>query len=308
VRVLDCNGNGTTAGVIAGVDWVTANHQKPAVANMSLGGGTSVTLDAAVNNSVAAGVFYAVAAGNELTDACLRSPARAARAYTVASTTITDSRSTTFSNFGLCVKIFAPGSGITSAWHTSDSATNTISGTSMASPHVAGAAALILDERPGLSPEQVVNLLTDRATCDVVANRGTGSPNKLLYTLTGSPAGCAATCDVTTLAGGSVGGTETHRACRSVRGGSSLTVAGGGSLTIEAGATVALSDGFKVESGGQLTVRTCAHSLCQTGVRLTTGCHDCVSTICAADPFCCNTEWDAICVARVATDCGLTCP
>ena len=142
VRVLNCSGSGSTSGVIAGIDWVTGNHQagQPAVANMSLGGGASSSLDTAVRNSIADGVTYALAAGNDNTNACNSSPARTAEALTVGSTTSSDARSS-FSNYGTCVDIFAPGSSITSAWHTSDTATNTISGTSMAAPHVAGAAA-----------------------------------------------------------------------------------------------------------------------------------------------------------------------
>ncbi|QRK05921.1 S8 family serine peptidase [Archangium violaceum] len=180
VRVLDCNGSGTNAGVIAGVDWVTANHVKPAVANMSLGGGASSTLDNAVTNSVNAGVVYAVAAGNDNKDACNYSPARAAAALTVGSTASNDSRSS-FSNFGSCVDIFAPGSSITSAWYTSDTATNTISGTSMASPHVAGVAALYLQCNPGATPSQVEAALEGNATSGVLTSIGSGSPNLLLY-------------------------------------------------------------------------------------------------------------------------------
>lgn len=185
VRVLNCNGSGTLSGVIAGVDWVAQNHQSPAVANMSLGGGASSSLDNAVANAVAAGVTFAVAAGNENQNACNVSPARESSAITVGSTTSSDSRSS-FSNYGTCVDIFAPGSSITSAWYTSNSATNTISGTSMASPHVAGAAALYLDDNPGATPAQVGDALTNNATSDVLSGIRSGSPNLLLYTLFGS--------------------------------------------------------------------------------------------------------------------------
>lgn len=181
VRVLDCQGSGSTSGVVDGIDWVTANHQDPAVVNMSLGGGASSSIDDAVNTSVANGVFYAVAAGNEDTDACTKSPARASEVYTVAATDDTDTRAS-FSNYGDCVDIFAPGVDITSAWINSDTDTNTISGTSMASPHVAGAAALLLDEDGTLSPDEVKTTLTNNATSNVVSDPA-GSPNRLLYTL-----------------------------------------------------------------------------------------------------------------------------
>jgi len=188
VRVLNCAGSGTNAGVIAGIDFVTgvaqANPSGLFVANMSLGGGASNALDQALNASSAAGVFYAVAAGNSNIDAGSQSPARAAEAFTVGSTTITDSRSG-FSNFGPSVDIFGPGSGITSTWFLSDTSTNTISGTSMASPHVAGAAALVRDEFPAFSVAQVKAELLARATPGVVANPGPGSPNLLLFTLSG---------------------------------------------------------------------------------------------------------------------------
>ncbi len=184
VRVLDCNGSGSTSGVIAGVDWVTSNHSagQPAVANMSLGGGVSTTLDNAVRNSIADGVTYAVAAGNENTNACNGSPARVSQALTVGSTTSTDARSS-FSNYGSCLDLFAPGSSITSAWHTSNSATNTISGTSMATPHVAGAAALYLQGHPSASPSTVGSAIVGGSTTGVVSGAGSGSPNRLLYSL-----------------------------------------------------------------------------------------------------------------------------
>jgi len=205
VRVLDCGGSGTYEGVIAGVDWVTRNHVKPAVANMSLGGGASQAVDDAVTASVAAGVVYAIAAGNDNGDACTKSPARTPNAYTVGSTTNTDARSS-FSNFGTCVDIFAPGSNITSAWYTGDTATNTISGTSMAAPHVAGGAALYLGTNPTATPEQVMGVLSNLAGQGKVGTPGTGSPNLLLYTATignGSGDNVAPTAQVTAPTGGS---------------------------------------------------------------------------------------------------------
>ncbi|HEY8225192.1 MAG TPA: S8 family peptidase [Pyrinomonadaceae bacterium] len=182
VRVLNCSGSGSTSGVISGVDWVTNNHINPAVANMSLGGGVSSALDAAVNNLANSGVPIAVAAGNSNADACNTSPARAANAITVGSTTTTDARSS-FSNFGTCLDIFAPGSGILSAWFTSNTATATLSGTSMASPHVAGVAALYKQFTPGASSTTVRNAIVNNATTNHVTNAGSGSPNRLLYSL-----------------------------------------------------------------------------------------------------------------------------
>jgi subtilisin family serine protease len=180
VRVLNCSGSGTNAGVIAGINWVTQHAAKPAVANMSLGGGASTALDNAVTASVNSGVTFAVAAGNSTANACNSSPSRVASAITVGATTSTDAKAS-YSNYGTCLDLFAPGSSITSDWYSSNTATNTISGTSMASPHVAGAAALVLGRNPSLTPAQVRDNLVGAATPNVVTSPGTGSPNRLLF-------------------------------------------------------------------------------------------------------------------------------
>ncbi len=200
VRVLNCQGSGSNSGVIAGVDWVTSNASKPAVANMSLGGSASSALDDSVRRSISSGVTYAVASGNSNADACNYSPARVAEALTVNSSTSTDSRSS-FSNYGTCTDIFAPGSDITSAWIGSNTATRTISGTSMAAPHVAGAAALYLAGNPSASPSQVNSAIVDNASTGKISNPGSGSPNRLLYTGSGTadpdpaPGTCSGTND-----------------------------------------------------------------------------------------------------------------
>jgi subtilisin family serine protease len=186
VRVLNCQGSGTTAQVAAGIDWVTANAVKPAVANMSLGGSADTVLDNAVQASINSGVSYAIAAGNGFLglfalDACTQSPARVPAAITVSATNSSDAKPS-WANRGTCVDVFAPGISIPSAWNTGDTATNTISGTSMAAPHVAGAAALHLAGHPSDTPAQVHAAIVGNATTGVVTSPGTGSPNRLLYT------------------------------------------------------------------------------------------------------------------------------
>jgi subtilisin family serine protease len=182
VRVLGCDGGGTTSGVVAGLDWVIAHHQAgaPAVANLSLGGGASSTLDSAVTSTIRDGVSVVVAAGNSGADACQSSPARVGAALTVGASDRTDARAS-FSNVGSCLDLFAPGVGVLSAWHTSSTATATLNGTSMAAPHAAGAAAALLEREPALSPAAVADRLNGTATTGVVAGAGTGSPNRLLW-------------------------------------------------------------------------------------------------------------------------------
>ncbi len=188
VRVLSCAGSGTNTGVIAGIDWVTADHAAgtPAVANMSLGGSSSASLNAAVARSVADGITYTVAAGNSNTDACTSSPASEPTAITVGATGSTDARAS-YSNFGTCLDIFAPGSSITSDWYTSTTATATISGTSMAAPHVAGVAALLLSADATATPATIASRLLATATPSVVTDPQAGSPNLLLASGTFTP-------------------------------------------------------------------------------------------------------------------------
>ncbi|ARH93782.1 MULTISPECIES: S8 family peptidase [Streptomyces] len=179
VKVLDGQGSGTTEQVVAGIDWVTKNHKGPSVANMSLGGGADEALDAAVKKAIDSGVTFGVAAGNESADAGQGSPARVKEAITVASSTNKDEQSD-FSNFGSVVDLYAPGSDITSDWNTGDDATKTISGTSMATPHVVGAAAVYLAGHKDAKPADVEKALTDGATADKITNPSKGTPNKLL--------------------------------------------------------------------------------------------------------------------------------
>jgi subtilisin family serine protease len=183
VKVLTCSGSGSTTGVVSGINFVTQRHAagQPAVSNMSLGGGASTAIDNAVRASITDGVSYAIASGNSNTNACNFSPARVTQALTVNASTQTDARAS-FSNIGTCTDLFAPGQGITSAWSTSNTAQNTISGTSMATPHVAGAVALYLARNPSASPAAVHSAIIAASTPNRITNAGTGSPNRLLFT------------------------------------------------------------------------------------------------------------------------------
>jgi subtilisin family serine protease len=181
VRVLNCSGSGTVSGIVAAIDWVTGNHIKPAVANISVSaGGVSTSLDEAVRKSVLAGVTVVVAAANNNADACNYSPARAPTAITVGATNNTDARAN-FSNFGACLDIFAPGVGTVSLSNANDTSITTMSGTSMASPHVAGVAALFLETNQTASPATVANSIIASSTTGLITNAGVNSPNRLLY-------------------------------------------------------------------------------------------------------------------------------
>lgn len=189
LRVLDCNGAGSTADIIAGIDWVILQHVAgaPAVALFGLGGGPSVAFDTAVSNLVADGVVVSVSAGASGSDACNFSPGRVPEVLTIGATDSADMRAS-FSNIGPCLDMFAPGVTITSAWHTSDTASATLSGTSMAAPHVAGAAAVYWATQPGASVAEVMAYLVAQATPDLIPNPGLGSPNLLLSTVFNTPA------------------------------------------------------------------------------------------------------------------------
>ena len=189
VRVLDCNGSGYNSDVVAGLDWIVANHASgtPAVVNMSLGGAASTAVDAAVQSVINDGVAAFAAAGNSAVDACGSSPARVPAAVTVAASDSAD-RQASFSNYGSCVDLYAPGVGITSASYTSASATASMSGTSMAAPHAAGAGAVLLAQNPALTPAQVAATLASNSTAGVVIEAGAGTPNRLLYSAGTAPA------------------------------------------------------------------------------------------------------------------------
>ncbi|EXE34513.1 S8 family peptidase [Acinetobacter baumannii] len=179
IRILGCDGSGASSNVIAGLDWILKNGKKPAVVNMSLGGATSSSLDSAVENLYNNGYVMVVAAGNSNTDACTSSPARVSKAITVAATDNTDTRAS-YSNYGSCVDIFAPGSQINSSWIGSNTATKILNGTSMATPHVAGVVAEMLQSTPTASPQTISTNLLNQASSNVVKNPS-GSPNRLLY-------------------------------------------------------------------------------------------------------------------------------
>jgi len=181
VRVMNCTGSGTGSGLVAGLDWIAQNLRRPAVANLSLSGSVSSTIDAAVARLSSLGVTMVVAAGNAGADACVSSPAREPSALTVGATTNTDARAS-YSNFGTCLDLFAPGTGIISASIGSTTASSTGSGTSAAAPHVAGVVAQLLQAQPGATPAQVAETLKSAATQGVVIGAGAGSPNALIYT------------------------------------------------------------------------------------------------------------------------------
>lgn len=185
VRILSCSGSGSISGIIAGIDWAIGNHSAgtPAVANFSLGGGASSSLDSAINRLINDGVTVAVAAGNSSANACNTSPARVPNAFTVAASNSSD-QFASFSNRGSCVDIIAPGVSIPGAWYTSNTATRTISGTSMATPHVAGAAAKVLQGSPSASPSSVMSSLRSSGTSGRISGVPSGTPNLLLFTNT----------------------------------------------------------------------------------------------------------------------------
>jgi len=262
VRVLGCNGSGSNAGVIDGVNYVARVASGPSVANMSLGGGNSAALDRAVENAINRGITFVVAAGNSTADACSGSPNRVGPAITVGATTRTDARSG-FSNFGQCVDIFAPGSQITSTWSTGNNATNTISGTSMASPHVAGVVALYLDQNPSATPAEVEVAVESAGVRGRLSGIRAGSPNLLVQSLLGGtptpdpdpdptpdpdpipdePAACAFEDDFTQSTGWTIDGSSTCSTGTYVRANPSQQTNGG--VTTQVGGDAG-GDGFAV--------------------------------------------------------------
>ena len=277
VRVLDCSGSGTNSGVIAGVNWVAQNAIKPAVANMSLGGGASQALDDAVTGAVNAGVVFCVAAGNgdslgNPQDACTTSPARAAAAITVSATDSTDTKAS-WANYGTCVDIFAPGVNITSSWYSSTTATNTISGTSMATPHVAGASALYLAGNTTATPASVASALTSNATSGVVKSPGTGSPNRLLYTgfIGGGGGGTAPTVTSFSPTSGGVG-TSVSISGTNFTGATSVKFNGqSASFTVNSSTSISATVP-NCSSSGTISVTTSAGTGTSSGAFAVTGC------------------------------------
>jgi subtilisin family serine protease/subtilisin-like proprotein convertase family protein len=269
VRVLDCGGSGTFAGVIGGVDWVTWHHQpgQPAVANMSLGGGSSQALNDAVTASIADGVVYTLAAGNDFAaDACTVSPAGTPNGITVGATERDDARAE-YSNTGSCLDIFAPGSAITASWYGGHMLTATISGTSMAAPHVAGAAALVLAANPTFTPQQVRDKLVNDAVTGMVTDPGAGSPNKLLNVSNIAPPGRDFSVAVSaTAASVNPGGSTTATVSTATTAGAphpvTLSVTG-----LPSGATVSFSPS-SVTSGGSATVTLSATAATAAGTYL----------------------------------------
>jgi subtilisin family serine protease len=231
VRVLNCSGAGTTSRIIAGLDWVTRTHSGPAVANLSLGGGASSAVDAAVNRAISSGVTVTVAAGNDASDACRNSPARVPAAITVGATNSKDSRDTRYSGYGACLDLFAPGTNIRSAAYQSASGSIYMTGTSMAAPFAAGAAALYLQRHRSAKPATVRKAMVAAARRGVVTRAGRSSPNRLLNarslgaapttsaaagTASGTASGAAAGTSSATASGTSSGGTTTASAVRTL--------------------------------------------------------------------------------------------
>lgn len=259
VRVLDCAGSGSLSGVIAGLDWIIADPNRgstASVVNMSLGGGASISLDSAVAKVVSSGIIVIVAAGNDNANACNYSPAREPSAITVGATTSSDARAS-YSNFGSCLDLFAPGSAITSTWYTSTSATASLNGTSMAAPHVAGLAALILGSTTDITPADVTNMIKTSATTNKVLSAGTGSPNLLLYTLASTSSEPSQPITTLSVSVGSLTGSAAG-----VRNGWQATVAVAvkdkdGNMV--SGATVA--GGF-TEGGSSVSCTTASNGLC----------------------------------------------
>jgi aqualysin 1 len=237
VRVLPCTGYGTVSDVIAGVDWVTRHAVHPAVANMSLQTTFSPSMNDAVAASISSGVTYVVGAGNNTEDACRWSPSSVSGAIVVGATNSTDAR-VGWSNFGPCVDIFAPGEGIATIWNTSDTTTTYASGTSFASPMVAGIAALYLQSNPGASPTEVANALTNVATPNLVSDPGVGSPNLLAYSILAPPP--PTSCEGTMYSGSlNSAGSSSYQS--SSLGFSSNTGALTGAVTSESGTLFGLS-------------------------------------------------------------------